>query len=306
MTPLLVLGIALAAAGTATVVLGWRRHAATAELIDIIGEPDGGGTGDRYVDRLHEPLPVRLLKPLGRWLAGKASSLLPSNYLEQLRRKLVRAGLASRFSAEEFLAIQAVSLAGGLVLGGLTLTSPTVEGAQRVAVFALAVVIGAIAPTAWLSRRRDARVAAVKRDLPEVLDLMTISVEAGVGLEGALDVAVRNLDVPLTAELGHTLREMKLGLSRREALQNLRSRLDVPELSNFVLSLLQADALGMPLGRVLRTQAAELRDRRRQTAREVAAKLPVKMLFPMVGFIMPAIFVVALGPAALDLMRVFG
>jgi len=113
----------------------------------------------------------------------------------------------------------------------------------------------------------------------------------------------KHFDSPLSHELSRLLREMELGVPRRTALQNLRRRVDLPEVSNFVLSLIQADGLGMPLGRVLRAQANEMRSKRRQWAREKAAKLPVKILFPMFLFIFPALFVVVLGPAVSSIME---
>jgi len=124
-----------------------------------------------------------------------------------------------------------------------------------------------------------------------------------MGFEGALDVVCQNFDSPLAQEFSRTLREMELGLPRRDAFQNLKRRTEVPELSNFVLALVQADALGIPIGRVLKAQAAEMRSRRRQWAREKAAKLPVKILFPLVLFIFPAVLIVVLGPAASSITR---
>ena len=309
MTPLLLTAVLLAAAGAATLVAGVRRRA-TGGLADALAEIDGpaGGTRrtlDSVEAELAEPLALRLLRPLGRRLGGVATRLLPRNHLRDLRRKLIRAGVARQISAEQFLALQAIAFVGGLVLAGLVLASPSVAGARRIAAAVLAVGIGAGAPTAWLSRHRDARVASIRRELADALDLLAISVEAGVGLEGAIEIVTRNFDSPLSHELGHTLREMELGLTRREALQNLRTRVDVPELSGFVGSLLQADGLGMPLSRVLRAQATEMRTRRRQQARETAAKLPVKLLFPLTAFIMPAIFLVVMGPAVIQMMRVF-
>src|SRR5438477_5271456 len=143
------------------------------------------------------------------------------------------------------------------------------------------------------------------KDQPDTLDLLAISVEAGVGFEGALGVVCEHFQSPLADEFSRTLKEMELGLPRREALSNLKRRTEVPELSNFVLALTQADALGMPLGRVLKTQASEMRNKRRAWAREKAAKLPVKILFPLVLFIFPAILVVILGPAASTTMKAF-
>ena len=143
------------------------------------------------------------------------------------------------------------------------------------------------------------------RDLPDTLDLLAISVEAGVGFEGALGIVCEHFDSPLADEFSRTLKEMELGLPRRDALQNLKKRTEVPELSNFVLALTQADVLGMPIGRVLKTQATEMRSKRRQWAREKAAKLPVKILFPLILFIFPPVFVIVLGPAAAQIGRSF-
>ncbi|HZD79068.1 MAG TPA: type II secretion system F family protein, partial [Actinomycetota bacterium] len=153
----------------------------------------------------------------------------------------------------------------------------------------------------WLKRKVEERKDAIRRDLPDTLDLLAISVEAGSGFEGAMQVVCQHFDSPLAEEFSRTLKEMELGLSRREALQNLKRRTEVPELSNFVLTLTQADALGIPVGRVLKTQAAEMRLRRRQWAREKAGKLPVKILFPLVIFIFPVIMIVILGPAAVEI-----
>ncbi|MFP5375839.1 MAG: type II secretion system F family protein, partial [Acidimicrobiia bacterium] len=155
----------------------------------------------------------------------------------------------------------------------------------------------------WLARKVQERKGAILNELPDVVDLLAISVEAGVGFEGALEIVCRHFDSPLAQELSRTLKEMELGLSRREALQNLKRRTEVPDLSNFVLALTQADALGMPIGRILHTQATEMRSKRRARAREKAARLPVKLLCPLILFIFPAVLVVILGPAMVSVAR---
>lgn len=302
MDPVLFASLGLAATGTAALTVGLRGRSA-ADLSDRLAALDA--TDARPDPVLGESLAVRVLRPAATRLTDRIGALTPTSRIAALRHRLAVAGLAGRVSAEEFLAIQLLALVGGVVLAGLMLTSPTVEGPRRLATAVLALGIGAMAPHAWLARRQEARSAAVRRDLPDVLDLLSISVEAGVGLEGAMEVVTTNFASPLADELQHTLREMELGLSRREALHHLRERTDVTEVSSFIGSLLQADAMGTPLSRVLRAQAEEMRIRRRQTAREKAAKLPVKMLFPMTLFILPAIFIVTLGPAAIQLLRVF-
>jgi tight adherence protein C len=169
----------------------------------------------------------------------------------------------------------------------------------------LAPVIGWCLPASWLTRKVNERQGAILKDLPDTLDLLAISVEAGMGFEGALEIVCAHFDSPLSEEFSRTLHEMELGLPRRDAFQNLKRRTEVPELSNFVLALLQADALGIPIGRVLKTQSTEMRNKRRQWAREKAAKLPVKMLFPLIGFVFPSILVVIMGPAASGISQAF-
>ncbi|MGH8998811.1 MAG: type II secretion system F family protein [Acidimicrobiia bacterium] len=301
-TSVLLFGVVVLAAGLALVARAVRPRVVDAGA--VLTELDmGTPVLDEYRGRLAVPLVSRLVKPLGRQLAGRVGILLPRNYLDATRHKLVVAGVSSAIGPEEFVVLLAVGAGGGL-LAGLGVSALLGSGGMALLrIMALLGVAGAAAPRAWLRRRRDARQDSVRKDLPDVLDLMAISVEAGVGLEGAVEVVTRNFDSPLGHELSRTLREMELGLPRREALQNLKRRVEVAELSNFVLILVQADALGMPIGRVLRTQATQMRSKRRQWAREKAGKLPVKLLIPLVLFILPALFVVILGPVVPSIME---
>jgi tight adherence protein C len=257
---------------------------------------------DEYSERLAQPLSARILALLGSGVGGFVQKLLPGNYVEGLRRRIMLAGLADRMRPEEFLVLQAVAVVVGAGFGYLfgTVLGFSATGTMRMTAF-LAIIGGAV-PESRLGSKREDRHASIRRDLPDVLDLLVISVEAGVGLEGAIEVVGKHFDSPLSHEMSRMLREMELGVPRRTALQNLKRRVDLPEMSNFVLSLIQADGLGMPLGRVLRTQANEMRSKRRQWAREKAAKLPVKILFPMFLFIFPALFIVVLGPAVSSIM----
>lgn len=297
--PIGVLGVAL---GLGLVYQSLRRPVVDAAA--VLADLDGADVHiDDYTEKLALPLSARILSPLGSKVGGLVQSILPSNYLEGLRRRLMLAGMAEQMRPEEFLVLEIVAIIFGAGLGYVlgTLLGFSGAGVVRMAVFMAA--IGVAVPESRLSSRREDRQGAIRRDLPDVLDLLVISVEAGVGLEGAIEVVGRHFDSPLAHELNRMLREMELGVPRRTALQNLRRRVDMPEVSNFVLSLMQADALGMPLGRVLKTQANEMRSKRRQWAREKAAKLPVKILFPMFMFIFPALFVVVLGPAVSSILE---
>ena len=243
--------------------------------------------------------------PSGRLAAWRRHvvPLLPTTYVQRLRERLETAGRAQGTTAEELAALQVVLAVAGLAaaVAFVAMATPSPAGALGAAI--LLPVCGALAPKAWIERAARERQAVVRRDLPDVLDLLAISVEAGLGFDAALELAARNFRGALADELRRTLREMELGSSRRDALHAMKRRVAVPELSTFVVALTQADALGMPIGRVLHAQAAELRSRRRQWAREKAGKLPIKILFPLVGFIFPAILVVLLGPAAVSILE---
>lgn len=297
------LGMFMVLSGTAAVVVAaWRSRAATGHLAYLRETGDLAG-GTREDPRLAEPLARRVLRPLGRGALLRLGRLYPPANLDRLHEQLLHAGLAASLRAEELATLQAL-VAGGAVAGAVAIVvfghPPT-----RLGVLALVFLpfVGLTLPRAWLNRRIASRADAIQNDLPDVLDLMTISVEAGLGLEQAIEAVCGQIDSPLCLELAATLREMSLGLSRHDALENLRRRVAVEDLSSVIVVLMQADALGMPIGRVLRAQADEMRDRRRQRAREKAAKLPVKILFPLIAFVFPPTMIIVIGPAAHTIMR---
>jgi tight adherence protein C len=299
---LLVLGFAAAAMGAALVANAVRAPQVDAEA--VLAELDTEPLPlDEFASRLKEPVVTRLLRPLFGAMAERIAGLVPRRRAESLRHRLLVAGVSAKVGPEEFLVMQGVGFGAGLLLGLLVAKTSGYNGFGLVRLVVLLGGIGLYAPAAWLRRKQDERQASIRRELPDVLDLLAISVEAGVGFEGAIEVVTRHFNGPLADEFGRTLQEMELGLPRKEALQNLKRRTGVAELSNFVLILVQADALGMPIGRVLRTQAEEMRLKRRQWAREKAAKLPVKILVPLTLCILPALFVVILGPAAMSIAK---
>jgi tight adherence protein C len=273
------------------------------EYLRSLGDPhDPDEEPDRYAALLAQPFLSRVVRPISASLLSVLGGVLPGNYRDATHRELTRAGLSGQFRAEEIISMQALGgLLGGL-LGAFLLLSHTLSGGTAIIAAVLLPFGGVQLPKSWLDRKVKERTESILRDLPDTLDLLAISVEAGVGFEGAIAVVCENFSSPLADEFARTLREMELGLPRREALQNLKKRTEVPELSNFVLTLTQADALGMPVGRVLKGAAEEMRSKRRQWAREKASKLPVKILFPLVLFIFPSIFVVLLGPAASQIL----
>ncbi len=301
----IIVPVFLAAAGVAVMVVGFAGAKPAGDVGQYLQDLDEDVKFTNEFDKkLADPFIVRVTRPLGG-LVAKVGRLTPRNYLDQVHRKLLLSGLTGTMRAEEFVVAQLAST--GLLTMAALLYAALGNPSGRVALLLiiLAPVTGLLLPTAWLSRKVGERQGAILKDLPDTLDLLAISVEAGMGFEGALAIVCQHFHSPLAEEFARTLHEMELGLPRRDAFQNLKRRTEVPELSNFVLALLQADALGIPIGRVLKTQASEMRNKRRQWAREKAAKLPVKMLFPLVLFVFPAIMVVILGPAAAGISQAF-
>ena len=261
---------------------------------------------DEFRARLRAPLSERLASGVGASLADAMKRLTPSSIRSELDRRIVLAGLEHRLDPTlVYLAKAASAAVFGLSFGA----APAIAGAPGFWVvpgLAFGVLFGFMAPDLLLSLRADGRQADIRRALPEALDLMAISVQAGVGLEQAVAIVTDRLPGPLGEELSRFLHEVQLGFSRREALISLRERTSCPELATFILSVLQADALGIAIGDVLKTQAAEIRAKRRQLARERAAKAPVRLLFPLIFGILPALFVVILGPAGIQIAGAFG
>lgn len=303
---LIVLAVAIAGTGAALVAMG-LRVGRTSPIDELLAEFEGSPDMlDDYTRRLQEPVFKRILAPLGTNITGSLQEFLPRNHVQNIRRRLVLAGMAGRFTAEEYLAGQVVGLVAGALLGLMVAVALAWPGTRMVGMTVGFAVLGVFTPSLAVRQNREKRIEAIEKELPDVLDVLAISVEAGVGLEGAIQAVTERFHSPLADELAHTLSEMELGLSRREALHNLRARTDIPDLNGFVLALVQADALGMPMTRVLQTQADEMRRRRRQKVREEAAKLPVKLIFPLVVFILPSLFIVILGPAVIRIANAIG
>jgi tight adherence protein C len=207
-------------------------------------------------------------------------------------------------SAQTFLAAKGISSAGGILLGIVFGSFSSVT-----AVFVFASMLGAvgyIAPAVVVSQRAKRRQATIVAQLPDALDLLAVSVEAGLGFDGAVAKLTQYMSGPLPEEFELALGEMRIGESRSDALKKLAVRAGTPEVSSFVRSIVQADQLGTSLGRILRVQATDTRLKRQATAEERAMKAPIKMLFPTVAFIFPAMFIVILGPALLNLGKLFG
>ncbi len=293
-------GITLMAFGLFGVgVAAWRSHKTTArlEFIRSLGaEAELYADAAPVVERVQAPLVNRMFGPIARTFRNSLSRLYPSSEVDRVHADLLKAGLTGTVRAEEFVAVQAGTVMLGIAVGLIGLVSGVVSVKMGLALLFILPMIGGLVPSYWLRHRIKVRRERVTNDLPDLLDLMCISVAAGLGLEQAMQVSCARFESPVCDELRLTLREMELGLSRHDALENMKLRTDIDDLVTFAVVLSQADALGLPIGRVLQAQADEMRDKRRQRARERAAKVPVKILFPLALCFLPAIMIIVLGP----------
>ncbi len=247
----------------------------------------------------------RVVQPGLGWMSQLGRTLTPPAFLDRLERKISLAGMGRTWPIERVLGIKFLLGAGFGTLMILRWASQPND--VRLFLFAAFFAVGAfVLPDLMIGIKGHSRQEEIGRSLPDVLDQITIAVEAGLGFEAALAHVAGHLDSPLGEELGHTLQDIRVGMSRRRAFDNLNARTDVPDLRHFVSALQQAERLGVPIAQVLRTQSAELRVIRRQNAEETAQKLPVKMIIPLVVFILPALVIVVLAPAVFDAMDAFG
>ncbi|MCX2727710.1 type II secretion system F family protein [Thermomicrobium sp. 4228-Ro] len=254
---------------------------------------------------LQLPFRQRVLYPFFERLARLVVRFTPGASLERIQQRLVEAGLAGSMRPGTFIGIQVVLTLGLGVLGAFPFVSGSGPALYRVGLPFVMGALGWVLPRTWLSRRIAQRKRAIQRALPDAIDLLVISVEAGLGFDQALLRVVEKWDNELTKEFAQTLSEMRMGLPRRQALRDLARRVNVDELNVFIASLVQADQLGVSVSQVLRAQANQMRLRRRQRAQELAQKAPIKMIFPMVFLIFPALFVVILGPAVPRIIEAF-
>jgi tight adherence protein C len=264
------------------------------------------GYGRRfYGDAMNgESFRVRVLLPARQRLGALVLRLSPKTTTEAVATRLMRAGLARSITPMGFLATKALSAVAGVV-GGLLLGAASSGGATTILFAVGGGLLGYLLPDTFVTMRTKSRRERISADLPNALDLLAVSVEAGLGFDAAVARLCERVDGPLGEELRLLLQEMRIGESRENALKKLAARADVPAVASFVRAMVQADQLGMSIGRILRVQANDARLKRQAAAEERAMKAPVKMLIPMVLFIFPAMFLVILGPALINLFELF-
>jgi tight adherence protein C len=248
-----------------------------------------------------EPVQQRVLRPVAAWFTGLGRRFTPHGYVEQVKRKLIHAGDSRPEDLDRFLAIRVLTIAAIPAVWFAVVFFLDLSSRIQLAVLGGAALFLVLGPDAILNRKVAERQYAIRVKLPDILDLLVISVEAGLGFEQALDRTVAAVPGPLSDEFARMLNEVRAGSSRAESMRALDDRINVSEVRSFVLAILQADTFGVSIGRVLRSLADEMRIKRRQLAQEQAQKAPVKMLIPMVFCIFPALFVVVIGPAVISI-----
>lgn len=256
-------------------------------------------------EELAKPFSKRILAPIIKNGAELFLKFTPHSLRKIAEERMAMAGGFGGLSVDEFLLLcgfLAICLPGVV---GLLLLFGNAPANKIIGFSLLAFVLGVLIPFLILNQKITARKLSIQKDLPDVLDLLTVSVQAGLGFDGALAKLTEKMKGVLVEEFSRVLQEIRMGVSRREALASLGKRCDVADLSLFTTSLIQADQLGVSISNVLRVQSVSMREKRKQRAEEKAMKAPIKMMLPLVLFIFPTIFIVLLGPAMIQIIKTF-
>jgi len=262
------------------------------------------GTRPRTLEEieLDQPFSERAILPLIRALSRIFTRTTPPQNVEMVRHKLDLAGNPNNWSVSEFLGVR--GLIGIITAALATLLAIALRMDPAMVLFLLGVggILGFFLPVLWLGRKIKARQNAIQKQLPDAMDLLTISVESGLGFDAAMGKVADKWDNELSRAFGRVIAEVRVGKLRREALRDMAARIELPDFTNFIAAIIQADQLGVSIGKVLRIQSEQMRIKRRQRAEEKANQAPVKMLIPLAFLIFPSIFIVLLGPTVLIFM----
>ncbi|WP_310963157.1 type II secretion system F family protein [Nocardioides terrisoli] len=254
---------------------------------------------------LEPPFSERVLIPLLGRLQGLGSRLTPADASVRLRQKLEHAGNPKGWTVDRIIAGKVLCFLAALVVSLLASVAMGIGFLPTLGFVVLASVAGYLTPNFYLYQVAYNRTEQMQRALPDAIDLLTISVESGLGFDAAVAQVARNSEGPVAEEFARMLQEMQIGRSRSDALRSLAERTQMPELRAFVSAMVQADAFGIPVGQVLRVQSSEIRVKKRQWAEEKAQQVPVKILIPLIFCILPCLFIAVLGPAAISIINNF-
>jgi tight adherence protein C len=305
MTMLFIMGVLLVFTALGLVSSAIRNAAPSTgvarslELIEAMSSAPGELTAD-----LDKPFGERVLIPLQNKFSGLGRRVSGADSSERIRRKLDLAGNPPGWSVDRVMSGKVVGAIGGFAAGLLfsfMLGSPMTKAVVVVG----ATLAGFFSPTLFLYQKAYDRANRMQRELPDAIDLLTISVESGLGFDAAVQQVAHNTVGPLADEFSRVLREMQIGQGRADALRALGERTNVGDVRTFVGAMVQADSFGIPVAQVLRVQSAEIRVKRRQRAEEKAQQVPVKITIPLIFCILPTLFIAVMGPAVLSIMDSF-
>lgn len=308
MSPHLILGVGLFAIflsvalllATVGVITSERSQVSRSlSSLDLLGVP-----ADMRAE-LDRPFDERVIAPGLARLVGFGRRLTPGGRVEKLRQRLEAAGSPTGWDVERVLAVKVLAAGVGFLFGVLIYLVAGASASVALGSTIVLVLLGFFSADLVIYQIAYNRRDRVRKDLPDALDLLTITVEAGLAFDAALTQVSRNTEGPLAQEFTRVLQEMQIGKSRGAALTGVAERIAIPELNSFVTAVVQADALGIPIATVLRIQAKEMRTKRSQRAEEAAMKVPVKILFPLIFCILPALFVVIMGAPGIGIFRTF-
>jgi Flp pilus assembly protein TadC len=287
-------------AGVAFDPSGGDRSRAMKLLQSQVG---GQSIPDLREQSLQENFAKRVLMPVVGGAAKVAKRVTPIDSRQRLEKKLLLAGGPVGWDAERIMAFKVIGAVGGLILGFFVASLMHLSGFLVFVVAGLVTFVGFVLPDSILGRRVQERQSEILKTLSDTLDLLTISVEAGLSLNAAIAQVVQNVPGVLSSEFARMLQEIQLGVPRSDAFRHLAERTDVEELNAFALAMVQADVFGVSIASVLRTQAQQLRIKRRQRAEAKAQQTPVKIVFPLILCVMPSLFIVIIGPGAIRIMQ---
>jgi len=249
---------------------------------------------------LSKPFSERVIQPILEKIGVVITKITPQEVLRETRKKIVQSGM--KIKPASFITMQVILAVVIPALMAMTGIMSKAGGLKGVGILLFCGLIGYFLPDMWLKGKVGARKTEIQRKLPDALDLLTVSVEAGLGFDMALAKVIEKLKGPLAQEFGKVLHEIRMGKPRRDAMKAMSERVDSPDVSQFISALVQADKLGVSIANVLRVQSDQMRLRRRQRAEQTAMKAPLKMSFVLVFFVLPALMIVLLGPAAISVI----
>lgn len=303
---LFLLGVLLVAAALALLAIVLNSSAPETGVGKSLAVLEAMSTNQNdLIQEAERPFSERVMAPLQARALALGRRLVGADTAERFHRKLELAGNPAGWTVDRVISLKVIGAGAGFALGLLMFFTLDKGTGFRVAVLAGATLVGFFAPNMYLYQQSYDRQERIKKELADAVDLLTISVESGLGFDQALQQVAKNTDGPLAEEFSRVLREMQIGQGRSVALRGLAERTNVPDLRSLVSALVQADAFGIAIAQVLRVQSAEMRVKRRQYAEEKAQQVPVKITVPLIFCILPCLFISVLGPAAISMMNGF-